>query len=306
MILKEKRSMRSIRFLSLLVVFALVLTPLAVFAQDDEEIELEVFVSEDGMLTVGYPKEWIVQEPDLEESGVPGIMMAASEDTLSKLDSEEDTSLTEGEVAIQVLLLPVDLLPLMGFEMPEGELDLLVVADTLAASLIEEDEEALPEGEEPENKAEEIDLREDVVAGYVTVLSPDLEGALFAFEVNDGVLAIVLAGAYPGEFTEELNDLAQAIAASLEYAGTGAELMTLLMGGGGPIAEPTPAVALDGAALVEERCTVCHDTERIDKERAEGADLAKWEEIVDEMIGKGAQLDDDERAAVIEYLASTD
>jgi hypothetical protein len=296
--------MKYVRLLSLLAVFVLVLTPLAVFAQDDQESELDVFVSEDETLTIGYPKEWIVWELTVEDSGVPGVMMAASQDILDRLVSTEaDGSLVEGEVAIEALLLPVDLLSLMGFDMPEGELDLLAVTDMLAASLI--GEETQPEGEEPENKAEEIDLREDVVAGYRTVLSPELEGALFVFEANEGVLAVVLGGAYPGEFTEEFSSLVQAIAASMEYTGTGADLMTLLMGGG-PTAEPTQAAVLDGAALVQERCTVCHDTQRIDRERAEGADPTKWAEIVDDMIGKGAQLNDEERAAVIEYLASTD
>ncbi len=57
--------------------------------------------------------------------------------------------------------------------------------------------------------------------------------------------------------------------------------------------------ALDGNALVDERCTVCHDRERID---SRDEDEAGWTAIVDEMVEKGAQLSDEERAAVIAYL----
>ncbi len=59
--------------------------------------------------------------------------------------------------------------------------------------------------------------------------------------------------------------------------------------------------ALDGEALVMERCTVCHSAERID---AATKDEAGWTETVDRMIGYGAQLSAEEREAVIAYLAS--
>jgi mono/diheme cytochrome c family protein len=67
-----------------------------------------------------------------------------------------------------------------------------------------------------------------------------------------------------------------------------------------PSAEPT--AALDGAALVEERCTGCHGIDRI---AAEDGDAAKWEGIVDQMIARGAQLDEQEKQAVVDYLAET-
>jgi branched-chain amino acid transport system substrate-binding protein len=60
--------------------------------------------------------------------------------------------------------------------------------------------------------------------------------------------------------------------------------------------------ALDGEALVNERCTVCHSRERID---AADKDEAGWTETVDRMIGNGAVLDTDERQAVLDYLVAT-
>ncbi|MCZ7542190.1 MAG: hypothetical protein M5R40_01010 [Anaerolineae bacterium] len=58
---------------------------------------------------------------------------------------------------------------------------------------------------------------------------------------------------------------------------------------------------LGGEALVAERCTVCHNADRIN---AAEKDHAGWEATVDRMISNGAQLTDEERAAVIDYLAS--
>jgi cytochrome c553 len=58
---------------------------------------------------------------------------------------------------------------------------------------------------------------------------------------------------------------------------------------------------LDGEALVQERCSVCHGLDRVN---SASKDEAGWTSTVDRMISKGANLNEDERAAVIEYLAS--
>jgi mono/diheme cytochrome c family protein len=58
--------------------------------------------------------------------------------------------------------------------------------------------------------------------------------------------------------------------------------------------------ALDGAALVKDRCTTCHGAGRIDKAKK---DRKGWEENVDRMITKGAKLDKAERDAVVAYLS---
>ena len=61
-----------------------------------------------------------------------------------------------------------------------------------------------------------------------------------------------------------------------------------------------PASDLDGKALVEERCTQCHNLQTVTsaKKSADG-----WQSNVERMIGKGAQLNDVEKAAVIDYLS---
>jgi hypothetical protein len=52
--------------------------------------------------------------------------------------------------------------------------------------------------------------------------------------------------------------------------------------------------------LIVSRCTKCHDRSRID---AASHDAEGWARTIDRMIGKGARLTADERAALIEHLA---
>lgn len=62
-----------------------------------------------------------------------------------------------------------------------------------------------------------------------------------------------------------------------------------------------PDAASDGAALAQERCSTCHDYDRV-----EGAtkDAAGWDSTIDRMVGHGLSITDGERAAIVEYLAT--
>jgi len=66
--------------------------------------------------------------------------------------------------------------------------------------------------------------------------------------------------------------------------------------------EAGAGTTLDGATLVSERCTVCHTRERIDNA---DKDEAGWTATVDRMISNGAELNEEEREAVIAYLVET-
>ncbi len=59
--------------------------------------------------------------------------------------------------------------------------------------------------------------------------------------------------------------------------------------------------AVDGKTLLEERCTGCHSLE---KAQSGERDLAGWQEVIDEMIDKGAKLNEDEAKVLAEYLAN--
>ena len=67
-----------------------------------------------------------------------------------------------------------------------------------------------------------------------------------------------------------------------------------------PEQEEAAPVTLDGKSLLEERCTPCHDLGRV-----EGAKKAEeeWKATVERMLGKGAQLNQEEQALVIQHLA---
>lgn len=64
--------------------------------------------------------------------------------------------------------------------------------------------------------------------------------------------------------------------------------------------KPTSKVGAEGKELVEIRCTVCHSPERIQTAQH---DRAGWENTVGKMIGKGADLNQEERQKVVKYLS---
>ncbi len=66
-------------------------------------------------------------------------------------------------------------------------------------------------------------------------------------------------------------------------------------------ATPSSTSALDGASLVQERCSVCHPLTRVESSRHTATE---WKTIVDTMIGRGAQLTAPEETVVVEYLSA--
>jgi hypothetical protein len=65
---------------------------------------------------------------------------------------------------------------------------------------------------------------------------------------------------------------------------------------------PSISLALDGQTIVQGKCTACHSDDRIKSSRKTASE---WASQVDKEIGRGAQLNSEEREAVIDYLAST-
>ena len=86
---------------------------------------------------------------------------------------------------------------------------------------------------------------------------------------------------------------------------TGVVLLIIAVGvasgcGGGQEAPAGDQVTVDGETLLEERCTECHGLERTtsqEKTRTE------WDETVTRMIDRGAELDEAEKAVLVDYLA---
>ena len=81
-----------------------------------------------------------------------------------------------------------------------------------------------------------------------------------------------------------------------------------------PTSEPTVEVppideeqvssdaALDGRALLEKRCTACHDLSRVTNK---SKSLEEWRVTVERMVNKGANLNTTEQEILIQYLAET-
>ncbi len=59
--------------------------------------------------------------------------------------------------------------------------------------------------------------------------------------------------------------------------------------------------AVDGATLLQERCSVCHPLARVE---SSGHTATQWKAIVNTMISRGAQLTPDEKTVVVNYLAA--
>jgi hypothetical protein len=70
-------------------------------------------------------------------------------------------------------------------------------------------------------------------------------------------------------------------------------------------AEPTTAaepVAFDGPALLQERCTGCHGLSRI---TSEDGTREEWDQVVRDMVSRGAKLSAEEITLLVDYLAAT-
>ena len=76
---------------------------------------------------------------------------------------------------------------------------------------------------------------------------------------------------------------------------------TLLVSCGSSNTTPAPSGGTDGASLMQERCSVCHSTERIISAHKTAAE---WTTTVERMVGKGAQINSQEQQTLIDYLAA--
>ncbi len=283
------------RWMALVVVMVMLVTPMAVFAQGGDDVELVEFVSSDEMFKVMVPADWISGE--IPDYPFPHVAIANSQDTFDRLMSEEDVDEEPGDKVMLVTVVPLELLGLTGTMLPE-EPTLLELTEALAASFLgyEVGDEEAGIGE-----PEEVELDDDITVGLVTAVNEEGEGVFLVRELSEGVAVMMFVMAMPGEYSDDLTDLGLPVVASVEYSGTAEELIAAMFGETSSETESTGS-ALDGAALVAERCSVCHTTDRID---AADKDEAGGTTTVDRMLGKGAQLSAEERDAVIQYLVET-
>ena len=289
------------RVISVALLIALIMVPFQVFAQDGPQ--METYTSDDGLFSASYPSDWKMMVDDT--LPFPNLVLLNSDEALTRWNSDENPA--SGDAAIYALLLPVDFLSLLDIQLPD-EYGVTDLANAFATLLMEPVSPDDPLNDLVINQAEEIHPNDDeLVAGYVMAKDSISEGSVIAREFDGvpGVVAVVVALTPPDEYSDGIDAIALGITTSLEFTGTADSLMNSILGisdTGDSGSTGATSATLDGATLVAERCTVCHDTQRIDSRKM---NEAAWTNLVDEMISFGAELNSAERQAVIDYLVAT-
>ena len=217
--------------LGLVLVFILATGPASVLAQDgDNDDEWLEFISGDETLMASYPPGWSIEE----SLDLPGFTVANSEEVLVAIMEGTDPDLpAPGDQALQVLLLPVDLMTMSGLEITEDttleELTVLLVQGLLGLGIDEESSTRVGD-------VEIVELGDDIEAGVVSLADEvdESEGMLSVVELGDGVLSVGIGLAYLGEYDEDVQAAFYGVLASVDYEGTGADLLALMMGGPPP------------------------------------------------------------------------
>ena len=317
--------------LSMVIVFMLALMPLAALAQDGEE--MAEYSPEDGLFSASYPAEWVAT-PGGDTLPFPSVWFSPAAETAEAFTT--DGTLAAGDVIALAFIAPTSLLEAFGFGIPAdapvtawaGLFAMLLsepptggpppgaeeegapaeeTATEEAATEEAATEEAPVEGEEmgmpPLPEGEEVTIGEDVTAGFIEQSTPIYDQVIYVTQLADDLLGVTTVVAPPGELSGDYKALAEQIALSVASSYTGAELLqaqvqAMLL----PDAEGVTADQLDGAALAQERCTVCHPADWWD---AQDKTPEEWASTVDRMILHGAQLTAAEREAIINYLAET-
>lgn len=68
-------------------------------------------------------------------------------------------------------------------------------------------------------------------------------------------------------------------------------------------AEPVETAPAEARTLIEERCSDCHTADRV---FSADYDREGWVEVFDDMINKGADVNPEEKEAMIDWLVARD
>ncbi|HML23860.1 MAG TPA: hypothetical protein PKD09_19550 [Aggregatilinea sp.] len=234
------------RVLSVLVLVALAIAPAAVFAQT-EEPETMTFTSADGLLTLQAPAEWDSEELPA-ETGLPGVQLASSPETLDRLIN--GGALESGEQGVVVMLIPTDLMELIGIPVAQDG-TASDLASAFAYSFTGVEPGAAEATAEPGMMATEDpfasntnvsavqteELSSGVEAASVTYADSLSEGSIVAYELKDGLAVVIISIVVPDEYTDAFHQQIIDLASTIQYAGEPEDLVAALMGSMG--VEPT-------------------------------------------------------------------
>jgi glucose dehydrogenase/cytochrome c5 len=115
-------------------------------------------------------------------------------------------------------------------------------------------------------------------------------GSFFDTTAGDSVFAFALPGGLPSPSVQQSKTNAVETPASQPQSVETAP----------PPANSAAMPDGDGKAIVQKQCAVCHALTVV---TAKHASRAEWEQVVNQMVSRGADLTDDEIDTVIEYLA---
>lgn len=315
------------RVLGMVVLLALMLTSLGVLAQD--EPEMAEYSPENGSFSAAYPAEWVTAE--LPILPFPSVFFAPDEAIIDTFVSTGAPA--EGEVIGLSFVAPTQLIAAFGLgvaeDAPVTEMASLFGMMLGEPPTDEGGEEGAPEeGEMPEEEmpaegegegedmgedmefempplpeSEEVTIGDDVTAGYVEQSNGVYDQVIYVTRLADDLLGVTTVIAPVGELSDEHKAIAEAAVLTVTSEYSGEELLDVMVTSMlVPDEEGASAEDLDGEALAQEKCTVCHSADWWDTQDKEPEE---WEATVDRMILHGAQLTAAEREAIISYLSET-
>lgn len=228
---------------SLFLVFIVVLSPMLVLAQEDEDVEVEEYVGEEGYCgfsyhSFSYPAGWVVSA----EEGV--IVVANSEEAASLgLDAEV---FEEGQFAVAFFFIPAEMFTLFGMDReiveeatPEALLQSMVEANI---GIAETNDDGIGYSE-----IMWLEINEETSLPFVQLTGESVDPAesyFFFYEAGEGVYTFAIVGAYKGEFTDYEAELST-ILGSIEFMMSSEELTEIYDGD----------LEIEGCEVVDEEVT---------------------------------------------------
>lgn len=184
-------------------------------AQEDDWQE---YISDDGYLTASYPPDWVVGEaPDL-----LGVRFASNQAALDRADDTESVIPESGDLVASIIVLPVDLLAVLGVEATtDTSQEELTLALADAATGDSDNPDVLQLGDPIE-----VELEDDETIIIAPITGADLNQAGFIVAwINDGIAVIGIASGFDAEFDDEAQATLLEIILTTEYSGSAEDLM---------------------------------------------------------------------------------
>jgi glucose dehydrogenase len=121
-------------------------------------------------------------------------------------------------------------------------------------------------------------------------------GSFFDTTAGDAVFAYALPGGLPAPHATAQSNT-QSAAAPAQASATEAAPAAAAVAATDPAAAAMPAGA--GKPLVQQKCVMCHTLSVVTSKHAS---REEWNQVVEQMVSRGADLDDDEVETVVDYL----